>query len=246
MKKNGKLEKEIQALSHPRDRKVRQLQKKEKRMSKMAKRKQTQNDIKIKKAMRFLWFRTQCIALGRTTSPLNEEEAVVLTKLYISRHQEELQIIKSRSNPPIGRIKEIELLYREEHEAFQSSGLEIPVVTSSDEIEILTTIWDGLPETSSVLNTEFVHDRETSVECLNAIKKQLMHLDNVREAAKEVLPRRMTKKIKSIQKQKTSVKAMDNTSDIRRRTASKHIKKQKEMRKSQYEAALAQLRESDV
>lgn len=247
MKKEIQLRRETQALTHPRDRKVRQLQKKEKRLSKMMNRKQMQTNARLLKVMRFIWFRTQCVALGYTTTPVPADVIPLLVQLYINRNLDELMELKSRPNPPAGRIKEIETVYAEEMEAFKGSGLEIPVLTNSDDVEILTEIWDGIPETSCVVETALVPQPDSLDEVkLNQIQSQLVSLDSVREEAVAVLPRRMAKKteklLRSKNEKKKSVKRMDGADDIRRRTAAKQSSKQKERSKKETKEALAKLR----
>eukprot|EP00796_Vickermania_ingenoplastis_P006656 gene6656-4772_t len=240
--KVNQVQKELRSVSHPRDRRVRQLEKKEKRLLKMQSKKQAQQDERIKRSMRFLWFRSQCLALGYATDPVPRETIQLLTQLYISRHQEELQEIKNRSNPPAGRIKEIEALYAQEMAMFHTGGLEVPAMSSSDDVEILTTIWDGIPETSSVLETELVKDPgNLRNEKLCALKEKLATLDAVREQAGAVLPRRFSKKTE--RNLKKSVKHMEKADDIRKRGASKLLKKQKERSKKESKSALAEMRQ---
>lgn len=248
MKKEIQLRRETQALTHPRDRKVRQLQKKEKRLSKMMNRKQMQSNARLLKVMRFIWFRAQCLALGYTTAPVPSDIIPLLVQLYINRNLDELRDIKARPNPPVGRIKEIETVYAEEMEAFKGSGLEIPVLSNSDDVEILTQIWDGIPETSCVIETMLVPQPEPLNESMmNQIKSQLVPLDSVREEAVAVLPRRMAKKTeklrsKNINEKKKSVKHMVAADDIRRRTATKLRTKRIERSKKETKEALSKLR----
>lgn len=246
MKKARQVRKEKAQLPHPRDRKVRQLERKEHRLKKLEKRKQFQEEARIQRALRFLWFRTQCFALEyKTVVP--SDDVPVLIQLYIDRHEDELRHLKSLKNPPAGRIKEINALSREEQEAFMSSGFEIPILTTSDDFDILTEIWDGCPETASVLTTEFVRAPCIGIceERKRELKDRLASLDEIRMNAAAVLPRRFAKKaIKNMNcvKEKKSVKKMDSSKEVQQRTVAKHKAKSEKKRKMEVDATLSKMR----
>lgn len=241
MQRRNKLRKEAQAVSHPRDRKVRQLQKKEKHVVKMEQRKQAQVDIRLRKAVGFLWFRVQCIALEFTATAVPAGIIPSLVQLYINRNLDELTELKGRRQPPTGRIREIQGLYDEEMAAFQSCGLEVPVLNSDEEVEVLTQIWDGLPETAAVIRTEMVKvgPLMSDAEFLNLASK-LVPLQDVHCRAANTLPRRLHKEL-STQRQK-SVKSGPSVETIRLRDRQKHASKQQQRSKQERKAALDELR----
>lgn len=247
MKKDASIHKERKNVCHPRDRKVRQLEKKEKHILKKENRRINQKNERAKRAMRFLWFRKQCQALG--SHPMSEEEIILLTQLYINRHLDELAELKTRINLPKGRITEIQSCLADELSQFQGSGFEVPVLSNSDDVEILTQIWDGIPETSCVVETEFVQSSESIDEGkLQALKKRLVSLEEIRQEALNVIPQRLAKKSLKLQETrknvKKSVKKMDTPEEIRHRIAVKRTKKQKERNKAESRAVLAGLRGS--
>lgn len=247
MKKLQQLTKEKMQLRHPRDRKVRQLQRKEKRYLKLESRKQVQVDARVQRAMRFLWFRTQCLALGyHSTVPV--DDVPILVQLYIDRHDDELRQLKSLKNPPAGHIKELEVLHTKEQEMFTVSGFEIPVLTNSDDFEILTEIWDGIPETASVLTTEFVTAPSAGLisDRMQELKNKLTSLDEVRQSAVKVLPNRFSKKaIKNVHRlqAKRSIKKMDSAEEVQLRTLTKGKAKRDVLRKQEVRATLSKMRE---
>lgn len=247
MKKNRQISTEKLQLPHPRDRKVRQLQRKEQRLRKLERRKEIQEDIRIQKALRFLWFRMQCLAL-KYEKVVPDDDIPILIELYIGRHEDELLQLKSLTNPPTGRIREIEAVFTEEREKFMNSGFEIPVLTDNNDFEILTEIWDGLPETASVIATEFVKGPSGGVNDVRKreLKNRLIPLDDVRMNATEVLPRRFSRKAvknSNLRKEKKSVKKMDSVKEVQQRALAKGNAKSEMKRKQEVRAILAKYRE---
>lgn len=247
MKKTQQINKEKMQLPHPRDRKVRQLQRKEKRFLKLESRKQVQVDARIQRAMRFLWFRTQCLALGYHTK-VPVDDVPILVQLYVDRHEDELRQLKALNSPPAGRIKEIEALHAKEKEMFTNSGFEVPILTSSDDFEILTEIWDGIPETASVLTAEFVKLPSTGLNenRKQELKNKLTSLDEVRQSVVKVLPHRYSKKaIENSHRlrAKKSVKKMGSMEEVQQRTLTKGKAKRDMQRKQEVRATLSKMRE---
>ncbi|GET93739.1 hypothetical protein, conserved [Leishmania tarentolae] len=246
---------EKRAVPHPRDRSVRQLEKKEKRAIRLDAQK---NKLKMEKTlqlMRFFWFREQCIALGYTTTAVPEETVVQLVHLYVNRNKEELSALRLQRNPPVGRIKVLEAtLQAEEDELHSAKGLRVPSMTDADDVEILTEIWDGAPETVTVVPLSSVsmqHSTPPTKEALEQLLQRLRPVGDIRKEAPVTLPKRAVKfhAAQSQQKStvptrmKVSVKKMEDTAaSVRLRVKAREEVKQQKRLTEQRCAAIASRR----
>ncbi|ORC85571.1 uncharacterized protein TM35_000341830 [Trypanosoma theileri] len=225
--------------AHPNSRKVKQIQRQTRRGERINKQEKKLHSQELLEAMRFFWFREQCLTLGRLRSAFTPEESQALTTLYLSRNDEEIASLKSLRNPPLGRIKTIEALKTSEFDAFHSSkGIVIPNIADEDNVEILTEIWDGRADTVTVVprcSLSFNSSFSTKVTAiLEDLKEKLKPIDQVREEATSVAPKKMLKFLK--QKRTQSVKKIDKFEEValrsKTRAAAGQQKRLKEARKA--------------
>lgn len=145
-------QKAVQALAHPRDRRTRQLEKYEKRADRLAGQKNKHKMIEDRLHVRFLWFREQCQALGYTHTRVPEDHVLPLVQLFIDRNDEEMQLLRSTRNAPRGQLRRLEAAREVDMDALRSSkGFTVPSLRRSEDVEILTSIWDGLAATMVVV-----------------------------------------------------------------------------------------------
>lgn len=188
---------EKRAVPHPRDRSVRQLEKKEKRAIRIEAQKTRLKTEQTLHLMRFFWFREQCSALGYTTTPVPEDVIALLAQLYVERNDEEVAELKAQRNPPLGRIKTLEAARQQEMDELASAkGLRIPSLGDADDVEILTEIWDGTKETVTVVSAvgfSMAGRPAPSREALAQLSERLRPVTEVREEAPVTLPKRAVK-----------------------------------------------------
>ncbi|KAG5490803.1 hypothetical protein JKF63_00925 [Porcisia hertigi] len=199
---------EKRAVPHPRDRSVRQLEKKEKRAARLDAQK---NKLKMEQAlqfMRFFWFREQCIALGCKTSAVPDETVAQLVQLYVDRNKEEMSALRALRNPPVGRIRVLEAtLQSEEDELHSAKGLRVPSMTNADDVEILTEIWDGAQETVTVVpltGFSMQHRKSPTKEALEKLRQCLRPVTEIRQETPVTLPKRAVKFHAAQQQQSTA------------------------------------------
>lgn len=195
-RKVDRIVREKRTVSHPRDRKVRQLERKEKREVRLAEQKERLKSEQTQRLVRYFWFREQCIALGYVDRAVPEEEILLLAQLYIDRNRDEIAQLKQERNPPTGRIRQLEAARVGEMDAFRSAkGLDVPSLADADDVEILTQIWDGLAETVVVVPSASVSlgTRALSPQKLAAVSARLRPIEEVRTRATPLLPRRAVK-----------------------------------------------------
>ncbi|KAG5464484.1 hypothetical protein LSCM1_00674 [Leishmania martiniquensis] len=188
---------EKRAVPHPRDRSVRQLEKKEKRAIRIDAQK---NRLKMQQTMllmRCFWFREQCIALGYTTTSVPDDTVAQLVQLYVDRNNEEMLALQAQRNPPVGRIKVLEAtLQAEKDELHSAKGLRVPSMTDADDVEILTEIWDGMQETVTVVpltGFSMQHRTPPAAEALKHLQRRLRPVAEIRKEAPVALPKRAFK-----------------------------------------------------
>lgn len=181
------LARQRQTISHPRDRRVRQLSKKEKRNEKLEAQKARRRSEEALRVLRFCWFREQCLALGHTTTPVPARTVELLTRLYVDRNVDEVAALRAERNPQTGRIGKLEAL--REHELRQmhsAEGIAIPSLGDADDVEILTTVWDGAADTVSVVAattlTLGAEEGEDEKESRRALAAKLRPIEELREA----------------------------------------------------------------
>lgn len=183
-------------LSHPRDRRVRQLEKQQARADRVSARELKRKQEKERMLLRMIWFREQCIALGCTRTAVPRKWWQPLVQLFISRNDEEIAALKAMRNPPVGRIRLLEHMASEEMaELGSGKGFEIPALGSGAEVEVLTEVWDGAGETVSVLAKDHVRlaaeaDREGVALLRQELAVRVRPIEDVRAGAEAVLPRR--------------------------------------------------------
>lgn len=187
-------------LAHPEDRRVRQLERKQARFNRADNQATKRKQDKERMLARTIWFREQCIALGYTKEAVPAELVVPLVRLFIGRNAAEIAELKQMRNPPLGRIRLLEHMTLDEVTALRSGkGFEIPVLESADEVEILTEMWDLLPETAVVLERTTVSTggRTEPTEAERAVMRELQSrlrpIAEVRADAEAVLPTRVHK-----------------------------------------------------
>lgn len=255
-------------LAHPRDRKVRQLEKRQARADRVSGQELKRKQEKERQLLRMIWFREQCIALGHTKKAIPRAWWLPLVRLFIGRNDAELASLKAMRNPPVGRIRVLEHMIEEEMGELRSSkGFEIPSLGSDDEVEILTEVWDCLLETSVVLEKDYVtmpassKDEEDAGVVQRELAARLKPIDEVRAAAVSVLPRRAQrfteqrrallspggsreKAAAKVAMRKTSVKQLhaDSGAEQRARVKETARRKQQSNLKKHRESALAMRR----
>ncbi|KAH9578176.1 Translation machinery-associated protein 16 [Trypanosoma melophagium] len=226
-------------LVHPNSRKVKQLHRQSRRDERINKQEKKLHAQELLEAMRFFWFREQCLTLGRSRSAFAPEESQALTLIYLSRNDDEIASLKSLRNPPAGRIKTIEALKTSEFDAFHSSkGIVVPDIADEDTVEILTEIWDGRSDTVGVVprcSLSFNSSLSTKVaEIMEQLKEKLEPIDKVREEARSVAPKKALKFQK--QKRTQSVKKLEKFEEValrsKTRAAARQQKRLKEARRA--------------
>lgn len=237
---------EKQAVPHPRDRSVRLLEKKEKRATKLEAQKTKLKTEQTLQLMRFFWFREQCIALGHTSAAVPEATVALLVRLYVDRNIAEVAALQAQRTPPLGRIKVLEATRQAEEDELQSAkGLRVPSLMDDDDVEILTQIWDGAPETVTVVPlTGFSMQRRPAPTdaALAELSRRLRPVAEVREEAPVTLPKRAVKfhaaaavatTAGSGSRKAVSVKKADSSADGARRRV--HAREEARQRKRQAE-----------
>lgn len=201
-------------LCHPRDRRVRQMEKKDKRTARLAMQKDRLTLDKALRNMRLFWFRQQCIALGYLMDPVPRDRILPLVQLYINRNEGEIEVLRKCRNPPNGRIKQLQQVMEVEMDAFRSAkGIEIPVLTTGDDVEILTSIWDGEPETAVVVPVTGVSigAGKVDAEGIHSLQQLLRPMVEVRSVATKIMPKRSLRFSETGAK-KVSVKSLASSS----------------------------------
>ncbi|CCW70052.1 unnamed protein product [Phytomonas sp. Hart1] len=243
---NGNAKKEIKQLSHPRDRRVRQLEKKRKRNERLVKNKSKIKAGDAQKVARFFWFREQCKALGCTQEPISSDEMLSLMQLYINRNQKEIRELMSLRNPPHGRIRQLEAMLEAEMEAFRSTkGVAIPSLANVDDIEILTEIWDGQTETAVVVPVNYLSlgPKVINESKLQALEARIKSIDAVRQEGMSILPKLFKHNVKTKKTEKKSVKRLVTTpEELQRRSILKSRKMQEKKQSTVREALLRERR----
>ncbi|EAN78173.1 Protein of unknown function (DUF2962), putative [Trypanosoma equiperdum] len=199
-------------VTHPKSRKVRQLQRQSRREKRISEQKGKRNAKAALEAARFFWFREQCLALGRTKLAFSREEAQVLTEQYLKRNDEEIVALKSMRNPTAGRIKILEAMKTSEADDFNSSkGIVIPDITNSDNLEILTSIWDGRADTAGVVRRVGLTRTGVSpaAPAVTELEGKLLTIDEVRERSIDFTSRKARKfqtmkRVQSVKKTPTA------------------------------------------
>jgi translation machinery-associated protein 16 len=188
---------EKRAVPHPRDRSVRQLEKKEKRAIRLDAQKTRLKTEQTLQLMRFFWFREQCIALNYTTTAVPDDVVALLAQLYVERNDDEVAVLKMQRNPPLGRIKTLEATrQREMDELMSVKGLRVPSLSAADDVEILTDIWDGTKETVTVVRAvgfSMASRPAPSRAALAQLSERLRPVADVRDEAPVTLPKRAVK-----------------------------------------------------
>ncbi|KAG8343825.1 putative Translation machinery associated protein 16 [Trypanosoma vivax] len=229
-------------ISHPKARKVRQLERQTRRQERLSVNEEKRHAKALLECTRFIWFREQCLALGRTQAAFSHAEAKALTTLYVSRNDEELAALKNQRNPPVGRIKTIEALKTSELDLFNSSkGIAIPDIMDSDNLEILTTIWDGRANTIGVVpRVALCCADPVDQATLDVLKAKLLPVDEVREKAAPVTPKRALKF--QVAKRKESVKKLADAQGVAQRSRKRASEAQQKRLKMERKSALNALR----
>ncbi|CCW63243.1 unnamed protein product [Phytomonas sp. EM1] len=240
----GNAKREVKQLSHPRDRRVRQLEKKEKRNKRLVGNKNKIKAAEAQKVARFFWFREQCKALGCTHKPIFSDDVLPLIQLYINRNQKEISELKSLRNPPHGSIKQLEMMFEAEMDAFRSTkGVAIPSLVDADDVEILTEIWDGQAETAVVVPVQHVSLGQKVIDenKLHALEARIKSIDAVRQEGMSVLPKLFKSNTKAKKTEKKSVKRQVTIpEELQKRSI---LKSKKMQQKKQSEVREALLRE---
>ncbi|CAM44422.1 conserved hypothetical protein [Leishmania braziliensis MHOM/BR/75/M2904] len=238
---------EKRAVPHPRDRSVRQLEKKEKRAIRLDAQKTRLKTEKMLQLMRFFWFREQCITLGYTTAAVPDETVAQLVQLYVGRNKEEMSALQMQRNPPVGRIKALEAtLQVEEDELHSAKGLRVPNMTDAHDVEILTEIWDGTQETVTVVPVtgfSMQHRTPPTKEALEELLQRLRPVAEIRKEAPVKLPKGVIK-FHAVQPcNKVSVKKTEDTAvSVRLRVKAREEAKQQKRLTEQRRAAMARRR----
>ncbi|KAG5489069.1 hypothetical protein JIQ42_00691 [Leishmania sp. Namibia] len=183
------------AIPHPRDRSVRQLEKKEKRAIRLDAQKTRLKMQQTTQLMRCFWFREQCITLGHTTTAVPGDTIAQLVQLYVDRNKEEILALRAQRNSPVGRIKVLEAtLQAEKDELHSAKGLQVPSMTDACDVEILTEIWDGMQETVTVVpltGFSMQHRTPLTTEALEQLRRRLRPVAEIRKEAPVALPKRV-------------------------------------------------------
>ncbi|KPI87058.1 hypothetical protein ABL78_3870 [Leptomonas seymouri] len=239
---------EKQAVPHPRDRSVRQLEKKEKRAVRLEAQKTRLKTEQALHLMRFFWFREQCIVLGYTTEAVPDDVVALLARLYVERNDEEVAELKAQRNPPLGRIKTLEAMRQQEMDELASAkGLRMPSLSDADDVEILTEIWDGTKETVAVVGAvgfSMANRPAPSRVALEQLSERLRPVAEVREEAPVTLPKSAVKfHATSHNKKNLSVKKTEHSlADVKTRVKAREEAKRQKRLKEQRSAALAKRR----
>lgn len=147
MKRIEKGNRTLGSLPHPKDRKVGQFQKQQRRAAKISAQKDALSSKQNLVVFRFLWFREQVQYLldnGLLQVPLLPSDLSILLRLYLSRNDAEVAVLKSFRNPPAGRIKQLCAVKQVEEDQFQSTkGLLVPNLLTDAGVHALVSNWDG-------------------------------------------------------------------------------------------------------
>lgn len=241
---------EKREVPHPRDRSVRQLEKKEKRAIRLDAQKSRLRTEQTLHLMRFFWFREQCVALGYTTAAVPDDVVALLAQLYVERNDEEVAELKAQRNPPLGRIKTLEATRQQEMDELASAkGLRIPSLGDADDVEILTDIWDGTKETVTVVAAvgfSAMNRPAPTREALAQLSERLRPVSEVRDEAPVTLPKRAVKfhaaQFPAANQSRKSVsvkKTDDSLSGVKSRAKAREEAKRQKRLKEQRTAALA-------
>lgn len=241
---------EKRVVPHPRDRSVRQIEKKEKRAIRLDAQKSRLKSEQTLQLMRFFWFREQCVALGYTTEAVPDDVIALLARLYVERNDEEVAELKAQRNPPLGRIKTLEATRQQElDELVSTKGLRIPSMSDADDVEILTDIWDGTKETATVVAAVGFSSSSRpapSREALAQLSERLRPVAEVREDAPVTLPKRAVKfraaqfpAANASRKSVSVKKSEDSLSGVKSRAKAREEAKRQKRLKVQRTAALA-------
>lgn len=244
------LAREKREVPHPRDRSVRQLEKKERRAIRLGIQKTRLKTEQALQLMRFFWFREQCIALGYTMTAVPDDVVAQLAQLYVERNDEEVAELKAQRNPPRGRIKALEATRQQEMDELASAkGLRVPNLADADDVEILTEIWDGTKETATVVSAvgfSMAGRAAPSRAALAQLAGSLRPVAEVREEAPVTLPKRAVKfraarfSAASERKKNSSVKKTeDSLAGIKTRAKAREEAKRQKRLKEQRSAALS-------
>ncbi|KPA81809.1 hypothetical protein ABB37_04078 [Leptomonas pyrrhocoris] len=244
---------EKRAVPHPRDRSVRQLEKKEKRAIRLDAQKTRLKSEQTLHLMRFFWFREQCGALGYVTEAVPDDVVALLAQLYVERNDEELAELKAQRNPPLGRIKTLEALRQQEMDELASAkGLRMPSLSDADDVEILTEIWDGTKETVMVVNAvgfSLANRPRPTRAVLAQLAERLRPVAEVRKEAPVTLPKRAVKfhaakpsAAKRSTKHLSVKKTEDSLAGVKSRAKAREEAKRQKRLKEQRGAALASRR----
>lgn len=143
-------------LLHPHARKIDQMQRQMRHNLKEHDAKSRQKAKRSQFSIRAAWFREQIprvCGLGNAPSAI---ELKALATLFVRRHDEELNALRARRNPPSGQIKLMERFRQAEMDEFKGPpGMEIPRTGTDEELAALFS-WTGDEASVAKLKREHV------------------------------------------------------------------------------------------
>lgn len=250
----------VQALCHPKDRKVDQFQRELRRNVRLDQQKDALDNKQAIVAARTFWFREQVSSLHRVSpaAGFSALDLAALTQLNIDKNDDEISELKKQRNPPTGRIRHLGALKQVLMDQFSSvKGISVPNILTDDGVEALTSIWDGDFRTVNCVPMMMCSSRSTQAkdlaECVEKWKSLLMPADDVREQLVNIAhaPTKLKRfvaegheaKAKDLNKtreaRKRSVKASQSGAEIAAAGKQRRVLQQQARTKARRQAAIA-------
>ena len=138
-------------LLHPSCRKIDQMQRQMRHNLKESDAKNRQKAVRGKFAMRAAWLREQITNVCGVGNIPSATELQALATHFVRRHDEELNALRERRNPPQGQIKLMERFRQSEVDELRTPpGLEMPDVSTDEHLAALMA-WDGAEQSATKL-----------------------------------------------------------------------------------------------
>eukprot|EP00758_Cryptobia_borreli_P013534 Tbor_TRINITY_DN5844_c1_g2::TRINITY_DN5844_c1_g2_i1::g.6772::m.6772/K14860/TMA16; translation machinery-associated protein 16 len=181
---NGKLLRHnLKTITHPKDRKIDQLQKRMRHNTKIDVSKDKRRAMDSLTTTRVFWFRVQCEKFKTHPDSFftpELQEAMIIQ--HIKRNEKEIALLKMEKRPMRGRIDMLEAQQEEEASLFVRKGLAVPDITCSDVREILCDIWDGDSALVSCVPLKTFKKKHLEIKNLTKVlEENTVPIDQVRE-----------------------------------------------------------------
>lgn len=218
---------QLKQITHPKDRKLDQLQKKMRHNTKIEGYKSQRKSIEALGTARVFYIRCQCAAIlanhpdAHKNNLYTPELLEALILLHISRNDEEVALLKlEKRRPQHGRISLLEDQKKHETMIFGSKGFLVPDITDPEVREILLDVWDGDARLVSCVPLKNVCRQGLDIAATEAMLRQVaLDINEVRE--KEV--EEQCANAKSIQFRTETPVAVKKAMDNKQRAADRKV-----------------------